>query len=100
MSNRVDFQPAGALPAETQKGLCQVVHVAATHPGDSRTIEATVFAVIPEYHQVLVQSSDGHHYAITANTPGIDWTTLHEGQRVECVVTTVLPRVLAAHVLA
>lgn len=100
MSDHVDFQPEGALPAETPKDLRTVAHVASANPGDQKTIQATVFAVIPEYHQVLVKSSDGHHYAITGRTPGVDWTTLYEGQRLECVVTTVLPRVLAARILA
>jgi len=100
MSDHVDFQPAGALPAETPKDLGTVAHVACANPGDRKTIEATVFAVIPEYHQVCVKSSDGYHYAITKQTPGIDWTILREGQRLECIVTTALPRVLAAHILA
>ena len=99
MSNDVASQFAGVLPAETAKDLPRVGPAAAAHPGESRTIEATVFAVIPEFHQVHVQSSDGHHYAITAVTPGVDWTRLFEGQRLECMVTTVLPRVLVARVL-
>ena len=67
----------------------------------TRIIETTVFAVLDEFQQVRVRTADGHQYAITAKTPGVDWHTLREGQRIECMVTTsLLPIVLEAHALA
>jgi hypothetical protein len=67
----------------------------------TRVVEATVIAVLPDYRQVRVKTADGHQYAITEKTPGIDWSRLCEGQRVKCTVTTtLLPRVLEARALA
>jgi hypothetical protein len=62
-----------------------------------RVVTATVFAVLPEFKQVRLRAADGFQYAITDQTPGIDWNTLCEGQQVECFVTTdALPRVIRA----
>jgi hypothetical protein len=66
----------------------------------ARTVKATVFAVLSDFRQVRVKTADGYQYAITENTPGVDWAGLHEGQRLECTVTTsLLPTVLHAHAL-
>lgn len=60
-----------------------------------KRIEAMVFAVLEDLKQVRVKTADGHEYAITEKTPGIDWNSLHEGQHVECIVaTSPLPRVI------
>lgn len=65
-----------------------------------RAVQATVFAVLPDFGQVRVKTADGHQYVITEKTPGIDWRTLSEGQRIECTVTTfLLPVVLNARAL-
>ena len=66
--------------------------------GDTRRVETIVVALIPEYHQVKVRDGDGHLYALTRRTQGIDLAALQEGQRVVCTVTSKLPRVLAAAV--
>ena len=66
----------------------------------ARTVKATVFAVLSDFRQVRVKTADGYQYAITENTPGVDWSTLKKGQRVVCTVTTsLLPMVLEARVL-
>ena len=65
-----------------------------------RTVKATVVAVLSDYRQVRVRTADGHQYAITEKTQGVDWNSLHEGQRIECTVTTfLLPVVLNARAL-
>lgn len=67
--------------------------------GDTRCVEVTVVALIPEFHQVVVRDGDGHQYALTRKTQGIDLAALRVGQRVMCTVTRTLPRVLAATAL-
>lgn len=66
--------------------------------GETRRVEAVVVALIPEYHQVKVRDDNGHLYALTRKTQGVDLAALHEGQRVVCTVTRKLPRVLTAAV--
>lgn len=67
---------------------------------EPRTVLATVFTVLSGFKQVRVRAADGTQYAITAKTPGVDWTTLREGQEVECIVTTDdLPRIVEAKLL-
>lgn len=63
-------------------------------------VDTTVVALIPEFHQANVRSFDGHLYAITKRTSGINLESLHEGQEVRCTVTRRLPRVLAAELIA
>jgi hypothetical protein len=63
---------------------------------ETRTVEAVVVALIPEYHQVRIRDDEGHLYALTRATRGVDLADLREGQRVVCTVTRKLPRVLAA----
>ena len=68
--------------------------------GRIQTVTATVFAVLPEFKQARLESPDGWHYAITDMTPGIDWQGVHEGQQIECTVTTTeLPRIVKARPL-
>lgn len=54
----------------------------------TQTIEATVTATVPDFHQVRLDGDDDHKYAVTGRTGGIRWEQLREGQRVRCVVTT------------
>ena len=68
--------------------------------GETRRVEAVVVALIPEYHQVKVRDGDGHLYALTRKTQGVDLASLHEGQRVVSMVTRKLPRVLTAAAVA
>ncbi len=51
-----------------------------------RSVDATVFAVLHEFKQVRVESSDGHQYAITAKTSGVDFDDLQVGQRLQLTV--------------
>lgn len=44
--------------------------------------------VLPEFFQVRVAVSDGLQYTINRRTPGLDVSTLREGDVVECHVTT------------
>lgn len=68
--------------------------------GRIRTVTATVIAVLPEFKQARLQSPDGWHYAITDENPGIEWQGVHEGEQIECTVTTTdLPRVIDARLL-
>lgn len=64
-----------------------------------REIEATVLALIPQYQQAKVETKDGHQYAITRHTKGVQLENLHKGQHLVCTVTVKLPRVVAARVL-
>jgi hypothetical protein len=66
----------------------------------TRRVESIVVALIPEYHQVKVRDGEGHLYALTRETRGIDLTALHVGQRIVCTVTRKLPRVLGAAAIA
>lgn len=68
----------------------------AKEPVETRRVETVVVALIPEYHQVKVRDGDGHLYALTRKTQGVDLGALCEGQRVVCTVTRKLPRVLTA----
>lgn len=70
--------------------------------GDDETheVDTVVFALIPEFQQVKVRDREGHVYALTAKTRGVDLLALHEGQRIVCVVTRKLPRVLSAQAVA
>lgn len=54
--------------------------------GETRRVDTVVVALIPEYHQVKVRDGDGHLYALTRKTQGVDLAALHEGQRVVCTV--------------
>ena len=64
------------------------------------TVETTVFALVPEYRQVKVRAQDGRQYALTEQTEGVKLEQLHEGQRVRCVVTRSMPRVVTAEAFA
>jgi hypothetical protein len=64
--------------------------------GQTRHVETIVVALIPEYRQVKVRDCDGHLYALTRRTQGIDLAALYEGQRVVCVLTGEPSRVLSA----
>ena len=66
----------------------------------TRVVETVVFALIPEYHQVKVRDGEGHVYALTRKTAGVELTTLQEGQRLVCRVTREFPRVLTAEAVA
>lgn len=81
-------------------GAPRVERPSAADSGDTHSVEAVVVALIPQYHQVQVRDREGDLYALTRKTQGIDLTGLHEGQRVVCTVTNVLPRVLAAAAVA
>lgn len=63
---------------------------------ETRRVEVVVVALIPEYHQASARDEEGHLYALTRHTSGIDLTSLHEGQKLTCIVTRHLPRVLSA----
>lgn len=63
---------------------------------ETRRVEVVVVALIPEYRQVRARDEEGHLYALTSHTSGIDLTSLHEGQKLTCIVTRRLPRVLSA----
>ena len=71
-----------------------------TGDDETREVETVVVALIPEFHQVQVRDREGHLYALTRMTRGIDLLALHEGQRIVCVVTRKLPRVLSAQAVA
>ena len=76
-----------------QKAIRQRVDL--LHKTERKTVEATVFAVLSGYKQVRVKTMDGFQYAISETTPGVDWNSLHEGQRIECTMTkSLMPRVV------
>jgi hypothetical protein len=57
-------------------------------------VNATVVAVLLEFGQSVVRTDDGYQLTITGRSSGLPWDTLHEGQRVVCVVEGRLARVL------
>ncbi|WP_300658248.1 hypothetical protein [Hydrogenophaga sp.] len=63
-------------------------------------IDVIVYAMVPEFNLAMARASDGHTFAITRKTSGIDLDSLKEGQRLACTVTVRLPRVLTALPLA
>lgn len=63
---------------------------------ETRTVETVVIALIPEFEQVKVRDNEGHVYALTRRTRGVDLLALQEAQRLICTVTDKLPRVLSA----
>jgi len=60
-------------------------------------VRATVTELIPEFRLVYLETAEGRGLALTAKTAGIDLSSLHVGQVVDCVVTLVQPRVVEAH---
>jgi hypothetical protein len=75
----------------------------AAHPGDQagfETVRAKVVELIPAYHLVHLETADGRGLVLTAKTTGIDLVNLRVGQTIECKVTLVQPRVVAAHTVA
>lgn len=62
-------------------------------------ITANVFACVLDFELVFVRTDDGHQYALTRQTAGVLLENLREGERVACVVTRRMPRVLTAQVL-
>ncbi|MEJ8825064.1 hypothetical protein WKW80_24055 [Variovorax humicola] len=63
-------------------------------------LEGEVVAILKEFRQVHVRTPEGRVLAITPDTPGVEFSALHRGQRVACTVTRFVPRVLNARVLA
>ena len=49
--------------------------------GETRRVETVVVALIPEYHQVKVRDGDGHLYALTRKTQGVDLVKLSVSNR-------------------
>ena len=89
--SRAPLQMSGAPIPPPRRGQ-------ASSDGSEETccVEATVCALIPEYHQVWVRDSEERSYVLTRKTRGIDLSSLREGQRVVCTVTVHLPRVVSA----
>lgn len=83
----------GVVEAEVAQGEKDVT-------SNERQVEATVLALVPEYHLVKVRAQDGHQYSLTQHTRGVNLTDLHEGQKLLCTVTRRIPQVLTARILA
>jgi hypothetical protein len=92
-------QPQNLVKPTSSLHQCSEQH-ASLGGEETRKVETVVVALIPEYEQVKVRDSDGHVYALTPMTRGLDLLTLREGQRVVCTVTRTLPRVLCAEAVA
>lgn len=65
--------------------------------GECREVEATVFAVLPEFNQARAQGPDGFQYAITRHTRGVNVAELEDGQRLLCTVMDHPVRVTSAY---
>ena len=68
--------------------------------GSSSVVEGQVVEILQDLGLAHVLGSDGLVYGLRRHTPGIDWGTVREGQRVRCRVTATFHRVLHADVLA
>jgi len=88
--------PTRSAPLPSSRELEGQRMDALSEGGATRVVETVVVALIPEYHQVKVRDQDGHLYALTAKTAGVELAALREGQRLVCTVTRKLPRVLTA----
>lgn len=63
-------------------------------------VRATVFVVIPEYHQAKARSADGHRQlTITRHTAGVLLDEVQEGQVYLLTVTRRPSRVLHANLI-
>lgn len=65
-------------------------------PEEVCVVDGTVFACIPEFEVVMLRTVDDFELALTPDTEGIDLGGPQIGQRVTCVVTRRLRRVLSA----
>ena len=65
----------------------------------TRTVDATVIALIPEYRQAELRAVDGTRFALTEHTPGIALANVREGQHYRCTVTLRFAKVLHAELL-
>ncbi|MES2948177.1 MAG: hypothetical protein V4858_06485 [Pseudomonadota bacterium] len=91
---------AGTLKRLTTSAQSRRIRVRTPLFEKTRTVLATVFIILADFKQVRVKTADGFQYAITEETSGVNWQSLHEGQRIECTVTTsLLPKVLKATAL-
>lgn len=62
-------------------------------------VDVTVrVSLFPEVRQVRMCTDDGFEYAITPATPGVEVESLRQGQRLRCLVTPRLARVLRVQV--
>jgi hypothetical protein len=68
--------------------------------GAAPIVEGEVIEVLQGVGLAHVRGSDGLVYGLRRHTPGIDWDTVREGQRVRCWVTLKFRRVLHADVLS
>jgi len=75
------------------KGQCE--------PGTEETFRAllTVVVCIKEFGIVYAEAANGHRFAITNKTPGVSVSQLLVGDKVDCLVTSRLPRVLNANLI-
>ena len=69
--------------------------------GRPREVEVRVFALLPEFNQARVRTTDGSEfeYAITRHTRGVRVADLQEGQRLLCIVTPPPERIESARLL-
>lgn len=70
------------------------------HGVDMQQVEATAFALIPEFNQVEVCTPDNFHYTITKRTAGVTLSELREGQRLLCTLRGRLGIVVTAKLIA
>lgn len=72
---------------------------AAKEVAASIEIEGEILEVLPGYGLAHVQTAGGQVYGLNKKTPGIDFTELHVGQQVRCVVAPTFNRVLHARLI-
>ena len=59
-------------------------------------LSTRVYACVSEFELVYVRTADEQQFALTPDTEGVRLDDLREGQIVECLVSSGLPRVLRA----
>jgi hypothetical protein len=97
----IDYEP-GKEAAAVNRPWCGPSHMQAnglpssSSPDSPYHVSTRVLCCALEFEVVFVRSSDGVQYVLTSRTAGIDITTLHEGEAVECLVSGAPPRVLSA----
>lgn len=77
------------LPSTTQRPYAEAPY----------RVVGRVHACIPEFELVYVRTADDIEYVLTPETEGVSVQDLQEGQKVDCVISGGLPRVLSAVVV-
>lgn len=69
-------QPPPTLQANSKSTGPHDAEASGSTGEETREVDTVVTALIPEFHQVQVRDREGHLYALTLKTRGVDLLTL------------------------